>query len=220
MPDLLIFKFEGLVKSHPYRRLCRRDKVKARESRGPRRTGSTPQRRRDEAQRGDWPSYEVVKNENGYIAIVATLAILTLLTVIGISASRVANTELTRARNEVVHKRNFYLAEGAALEAADRLHFYGNLKDHPQPWMEMVTGNLDIDSLKYYWDNTATQGDTVIPKPSEVDLVHTAYLTGDEGIAHGHSLGMDKPTVHTIGIYGRCDWNGVAIIKLGYRAAY
>ena len=161
-----------------------------------------------------------LKNENGYVAIVATLAILSLLTVIGISASRVANNELTRARNEVVHKRNFHLAEGAALEAADRLHFYGSPIDHPQPWIEMVTGNLDIDSLKYYWDNTAAHGDTVIPKTSEVDLGHTAYLAGDEGIAHGHSLGMDKPTVHAVGIYGRCSWDGVTIIKLGYRAAY
>lgn len=161
-----------------------------------------------------------LKNEDGYVAIVATLAILTLLTVIGISASRVANTELTSARNEVVHKRNFYLAEGAALEAADRLHSYGSLRDHPQPWMEMVTGTLDIDSLKYYWDNTAAQGDTVIPKPSEADSAHTVYLAGDEGIAPGHSLSADKPTVHAIGIYGRCSWDGLTIIKLGYRAAY
>jgi hypothetical protein len=161
-----------------------------------------------------------LKNKNGYIALLAALAILTLLTIIGISASRVAGTELTRARNAVVHKRNFYLAEGAALEAADRLHSYGSLSDHPQAWMELVTGKLDIDSLKYYWDNTAAQGDSVIPKPSQVNLAHTVYLAGDEGIAPGSSLGMDKPTVHAIGIYGRCEWDGVAIIKLGYRAAY
>jgi hypothetical protein len=161
-----------------------------------------------------------MKNENGYIAIVATLAILSLLTVIGISASRVANNELARARNEVVHKRNFHLAEGAALEAADRLYSDSSFKDHPQPWMEMVTGTLDIDSLKYYWDNTAAQGDTVIPKPSEVDSIHTVYLAGHEGIASGHSLSADKPTVHAIGIYGRCNWDGVTIIKLGYRAVF
>jgi len=160
------------------------------------------------------------KDEDGYVGIIATLAMLSLLTVIGISASRVANTELATARNEVVHKRNFHLAEGAALEAADRLHSYGSLRDHPEAWMEMVTGTLDIDSLKYYWDNTAAQGDIVIPRPSEVDLAHTVYLAGDEGIAPGHSLSADKPTIHAIGIYGRCSWGGVTIIKLGYRAAY
>jgi hypothetical protein len=162
----------------------------------------------------------LLKNDDGYIAIVAALAILTLLTVIGISASRVAGIELTRARNEVVYKRNFYLAEGAALEAADRLNFYGNLRDNPQPWIEMAAGNLDISSLKRYWDNTAASGDSVIPNPSEVDRDHTAYLAGLEGVAPGSSLSMGSPTVYSVGIYGRCGWDGVAVIKLGYRVAY
>ena len=162
----------------------------------------------------------ILEDENGYLAIIAALGILSLLTILGISASLVANTEVRTARNGVVYKRNFYLAEGAAIEAADRLHSYGNLRANPQPWMETVAGNLDIDSLKHYWDNSAASGDTVIPKPSDVDLAHTVYLVGEEGIAPGSSLGMGNTTVHSIAIYGRCSWDGVAIIKLGYRAAY
>jgi len=73
-----------------------------------------------------------LKNENGYLAIMGALVILTLLTVIGISASRVGITEVTMARNEVVYRRNFYLAEGAALEAADHLARYGNLEEKHQ----------------------------------------------------------------------------------------
>jgi hypothetical protein len=161
-----------------------------------------------------------LKNENGYVALLAALGILALLTVIAISASRVANTEVSTARNVVVYKRNFYLAEGAALEAADRLNSYGNLRDNPQPWIEMVAGNLEITSLKHYWDNTAAAGDTVIPKSSEVDLDHAVYLAGMEGIAPGSSLSMGSPTVYSLAIYGRCAWDGVAIIKLGYRTAY
>jgi hypothetical protein len=124
------------------------------------------------------------------------------------------------ARNEIVYKRNFYLAEGAALEAADRLTHYGNLKDNFQTWMEMVTGNLDIDSLKYYWDNSVDAGDTVIPEPSNVDLDHSLFLVGHDGIAQGSSLDMSKPTIHSFAIYGRCVWEGAAIVKMGYRAAY
>ena len=161
-----------------------------------------------------------LKNEDGYLTIVAALVILALLTVIGISASRVASTEATMARNEVVYKRNFYLAEGAALEAADRLAKNGNLKDNSEAWMEMVTGNLDTDSLRYYWDNSTAAGDTVIPEPSEVDLGHTHFLVGHDGVAHGSSLDMSKPTIHAIAIYGRCVWEGSAIVKMGYRAAY
>lgn len=162
----------------------------------------------------------LLKNEDGYLTIVAALVILALLTVIGISASRVSSTEATMARNEVVYKLNFYLAEGAALEAADRLAKNGNLRDNSEPWMEMVTGNLDTDSLRYYWDNSTAAGDTVIPEPSKVDLGHTHFLVGHDGVAHGSSLDMSKPTIHAIAVYGRCVWEGSAIIKMGYRAAY
>jgi glycosyltransferase involved in cell wall biosynthesis/peptidoglycan/xylan/chitin deacetylase (PgdA/CDA1 family) len=57
-----VLRNDELVKSHPFRWLCKKDKVKARESRGARRTCSTPQRQRDEAQRRDWPFYEDMRN--------------------------------------------------------------------------------------------------------------------------------------------------------------
>ena len=166
------------------------------------------------------PIRSLLKNENGYLAIIGAIVILILISVISISASRVANTEVSMARNEVVYQRNFYLAEGAALEAADHLTQYGNLRENTQAWMEMVTGDLDTDNVKYYWDNTVVSGDTVIPEPSEVDQSHTLFIIGHEGTAKGFSLDMDKPTVHAIAIYGRCEWNGVSIIKMGYQAAY
>jgi hypothetical protein len=53
---------DELVKRDPFRRLRKKAKVQARESRAARRTGSTPQRPRDEAQRRDWTFFEVVKN--------------------------------------------------------------------------------------------------------------------------------------------------------------
>jgi hypothetical protein len=157
-------------------------------------------------------------DEDGFLAIAAALVILILMTVIGISASRVAGTEAAMARNEVIHKRNFYLAEGAALEAADRLAKHGHLKESPESWMETVTGQLHIGSLKNYWNHSA--GDRVIPEPSKADLNHTLFLVGHDGVAPGWSLDMSKPTVHAIAIYGRCVWDGVAVVKMGYRAAY
>jgi hypothetical protein len=49
------------AKSHSYRWLCKEAKFKARESRGVRRTDSTPQRQRDEAQRRNWAIYKAIK---------------------------------------------------------------------------------------------------------------------------------------------------------------
>jgi hypothetical protein len=161
-----------------------------------------------------------LKNENGYLAIMGALVILTLLTVIGISASRVGISEVTMAKNEVVYRRNFYLAEGAALEAADHLSRYGNLEENLQSWMEMATGELNMDSVREYWDHNVDNGDTVIPEASVVDPSHALFIIGHEGTAKGFSISMGRPTAHSIAIYGRCAWNGTSVIKMGYQTAY
>ena len=62
-----------------------------------------------------------LNNEDGYFLILATLMILVLLTILGVAASRTANTEITVAANEMVYQRNFYMAEGALMEAIDGL---------------------------------------------------------------------------------------------------
>jgi Tfp pilus assembly protein PilX len=161
-----------------------------------------------------------LRNENGYLAIIGALVILALLTVISLSASRVANSEIIMAKNEAVYRRNFYLAEGAALEAADHLTQFGNLNESSPEWMEMTIGQLTVASAKDYWDNSAAKDDRVIPEPSAVDESHTLFIVGHDGTARGYSLSMDKPTVHSLAIYGRCAWNGVSVIKMGYLAAY
>jgi hypothetical protein len=162
----------------------------------------------------------IVKNQEGYMTIVAALLVLILLTLIAIYASRVAMTEAAMAKNEVIYKRNFYLAEGAALEATDHLVRSGNLRDNPKPWMEMIQGNLSINSLRFYWDNSTDLGDSVIPEPSKVDPDHTLYIIGYDGISLGSSLNMSKATMHSITIYSRCSWDGISIIKMGFQAAY
>jgi len=162
----------------------------------------------------------MLENEDGHLAIITAIVLMTLLTIISISASRVANTEITMARNDALYRRNFYLAEGAAIEAADHLTRYGSLLDNRKSWMEMTTGELNLDSVKDYWDHNAADGDTVIPEPSAVDPNHAFYLIGHEGTAKGFSINMDRPTVHSIAIFGRCAWNGTSVIQMGYKAAY
>jgi Tfp pilus assembly protein PilX len=60
-----------------------------------------------------------VKNitETGNITVIA-LMILIILTLIGISAGRTSNTDVTAARNLIPHKQDFYVAEaGQNMEA-------------------------------------------------------------------------------------------------------
>jgi hypothetical protein len=159
-------------------------------------------------------------SEAGYVAILAALAILILLTVIGFSASRIAGTESIMARNELIYQRNFYLAEGAAMEAADRLSHTADLKTDMPPWMETSAGALDYASVRTYFAHVSDPSATVIPEPSVLDPVRTLFVAGVEGVAPGEGLDPDRPKIHQIAVYGRCEWEGVSIIKLGYRAAY
>ena len=165
-------------------------------------------------------SNQILKNEDGYMAILASMMFLALLTILGLAASRTANTEVLMSGNEIRYQRNFYRAEGAAMEAADILQHTINLKDNLPSWIDPFVGNLTHANIGDYWDNTVSDGDTVIPQASGVDQNNTLFVAGSEGIAPGGSLGMDKPTVHSLAIYGRCDWEGISTIKLGYLVAY
>ena len=64
------------------------------------------------------------KGEQGYIVVVA-LVILTLLSIIGISASRTTSTEILIARNEKSNKIAFYAAEAARGYVARNTTLYG-----------------------------------------------------------------------------------------------
>lgn len=159
-------------------------------------------------------------NEAGYLTIVAALVLLALISLVGFSASRIAGNEVTLARNEFVYRRNFYRAEGAALEAADRLARIPDLRANPPSWLETATGLLDEETVKGYWDHSAAGGDPVVPEPGRVDPEHTLFLAGYEGVAPGASLDMSRPTIHTVSIFGRCTWDGTTIIKMGFRLAH
>lgn len=158
-----------------------------------------------------------LNSQDGHVAIVAALVILTLLAIISFSASRVANNEVTMARNESVHQRNLYLAEGAAMEAVDRLTHTANLRDNMPAWMAKA-GILDVEdlpTLRSYLNDPAKRLTSAVD-----DGNRATFVAGVEGVAPGGSLGMNTPTVYILGIYGRCEWNGESIVKIGYRAAY
>lgn len=165
------------------------------------------------------------KNQDGYVAIFAALVILVLITVIGFSASRVANTEVGMSRNEIVYHRNFYMAEGAAIEAADELDQIANLKTGMPDWVEPVFGGLTVENVREYFKDPSARNPSlttseILLQESQLDENRAQYVAGIEGIAPGESLDPDKPKIHNISIYGRCEWEGVSIVRVGYRAAY
>ncbi len=154
-----------------------------------------------------------LRNEDGYFLILATLMILVLLTILGIAASRTANTEVAIAGNEIVYQRNFYLAEGAAIEAIDRLQNYDDFKDSPPTWFDAKIGALNDSTVESYWD-VARVANTLDPTGN------TRFVAGMEYIALGESMDMDKPKAYAITVYGLCKTQGNAFIKVGYRKSF
>ncbi len=166
------------------------------------------------------PRSSPLHNEEGYMAILAALALLVLLSIVSIAASRIAGTEVTMAGNETVYQRNFYLAEGAVMEAVDRLDHTADLRNAPLAWLERTTGKLDHGTVRDYWKLKDDPIAAVKPSASAVDLDHALFIAADEGIAQGASMTMGRTTVHEFSIYGRCAWRGASVVKVGYRAAY
>jgi Tfp pilus assembly protein PilX len=153
-----------------------------------------------------------LNNEDGYFLILATLMILVLLTILGVAASRTANTEIAVAANEMVYQRNFYMAEGALMEAIDNLANAADLINDPPSWFESSAGSLTEGNVADYWDTIAAE--------SNVDGTgNTRFVAGLEGYGQG-SLDVDKMTIVAIGVYGRCQRKGVTTIKVGYLKAY
>jgi len=163
-----------------------------------------------------------LENENGYFLIMATLMILVLLTILGIAASRPANTEIAVAANELVYQRNFYLAEGAVMEAVEELIRDSDLYDGSLEWLDAVPGALTEQNVATYWKE-AEEGGVIAEKSNDLDDTgNTRYVAGLEAnpVQTGSSLDMDRPRAYALGVYGRCQRNGSATIKVGYIKIY
>jgi hypothetical protein len=155
----------------------------------------------------------ILRNEDGYFVILATVMILVLLTILGIASSRTANTEILVAGNDIIYQRNFYRAEGAAIQAMEILANTPDLVDNPPQWLDLRVGALTDDTLASYWDNAGIAA-TLDPTGN------TRYVAGLDYIALGTSLDMTKPKAYAINVYGLCRTQGNAMIKVGYRKVF
>ena len=152
-----------------------------------------------------------INNEQGYFLIVSTVMLLALLTIISIAATHTANTEVQIARNDAIYQRNLYLAEGAAMEAVDRIQNDANPRD--LGFVVSAIKAIDDENFVEHWDAEA--------QSATFDVTgETRFVAGYEGTPPGFSLVMGQPKVHGFVIYGRTEKQGVTAIKIGYRKAF
>jgi Tfp pilus assembly protein PilX len=154
-----------------------------------------------------------LKNEQGYFLILATIMLLALLTIISIAATHTANTEVQIAGNDTLYQRNVYLAEGAALEAVDRLQNDPNPRG--LPFVEAGIQTIDDDN---FTDNWEANSQAVTPTMDAGG--QTRFRVGYEGTPTGHSLGIGRSRLHGFAVYGRTERQGITTIKIGYRRAF
>jgi len=159
-------------------------------------------------------TFSPLMNADGSV-IVFTLMVLTLLTIVGLAAIRTADTEVEIAGTDLLYQRNFYLAEGAAMEAARWLDHNTITAISGPAWMEMTTGALNAGTINDYWAGN----EAILPQTSVIDA-DASFIAAYEGPAAGSSLEADKTRLHEISIYGRSQKRGLTEIRLGYRKAF
>ena len=138
-----------------------------------------------------------------------------MLTIIGVHSTQTSMFESQIVRNFNVYKRNFYLAEGAVMEAGQTIENVTNplvFEKFTEPWINdkdtdmldldnwVVTGNANID--------TAVQA-TIDPN-SEFSVVKGRPAPGTS---------LENPLIqyHIFGLYGRTGGEGQALITAGYK---
>lgn len=162
-------------------------------------------------------------------AIVIVLLFLSLMTLVGVWATRNANTEVTIAGNEVRLKRTFYRAEAAVLEAAFLIESQtaDNLRDHSSlDWLwNAVNGAPNDLSTLANWDFDTQDGDdTAFETTLDLDGdgspdTTAAFAVHDKGAAGGSSLIMtNSSVVRAYSVFGHQNSiDGRAIIEVGYK---
>ncbi len=156
---------------------------------------------------------KILDNEEGF-ALIASMMFLVVLTVIGIAATTTTSIEVSIAGNERVYKQIFYMAEGAAKEAA--------AEDLESPWVWEFNkndfpddggGDVDVDLV-------FTQASTSFPGGStNFGVVDNDIPIGTLG--SGHSLKVEGTgtggRMNFFDLYGQSTGNNSSvIIVMGY----
>jgi len=96
-----------------------------------------------------------LQNENG-IALIIALMLLVLLTLLGMAATTTSVVEIQIAGNDKIYKKNFYMAEAAAYEAAYEMAAEDNPTEELQGdgankgfWLKDKGSTIDYTELTY-----------------------------------------------------------------------
>jgi Tfp pilus assembly protein PilX len=165
-----------------------------------------------------------LSNQQGSVMVIA-LMILVVVTIVGIASMNDSRTEQQLVRNEAIYKQDFYLAESAAIEGAQRLNNLNDrwvLQNQAQPWLNQNEDNTGVNLTDPgNWD---TGGATPNAAVAGVDVAGDGtYTVVDERTADDGSLNPNSPQVHefrVLGQYFPAGRNNPILIEIGYRKQF
>ena len=171
-----------------------------------------------------------VRDEQGFVLVIALL-VMVALTIIGIAATSTTTLELNIAGNTKVSKINFYTAESAAYEGAQRLMNESSesvllpaTNPAPQPTDFVRTAAAVSSPAAVDMANLDTDGDGSFDlNQSSITVPNT--IIGEvitlNGVKSGSSLGMDTSRMYDYSAYGVSQANrGEVIIKVGVKKRF
>ena len=159
-------------------------------------------------------------------ALIVSLILLVLLTLIGLSASRISSVDIQVAGNNKIYKQNFYTAEAAVMEAIQIMDVTDISESVAPSWLAKPTaeGGVSLSETDIRDEDKWESGFTGVAtaKVSSVTPDSAKYLAVARGVVKGgESLEIARTKIYEYEVYGRCDRNnGTSIIEVGYRKAF
>lgn len=161
-----------------------------------------------------------VGNERGSVMTIALL-IMTLLTIIAVSAINDTTTELQIARNDTIYKLNFFQADGSARQAIQAL------EDVSGPTTDLIPATTSLAWLQNTMYNPDAQdweysGGSQNAEASDFPRGNAGYLVVFNGIATGSGKDITESTnLYEYIAYGRSVLDdGDSMVMAGYRIRF
>ena len=136
------------------------------------------------------------RGEDGFITVVIVLMMLILITIIGISAINMSMIESSIVRTDGQYKRNFYLAESAAYEAAQRLENTEMTETKPTgdvPWVNLI----DMTDWANWRDDKGTATDFSDDTWTANSVRPESFFTSDPAVNQSNLNILIPPELHT-----------------------
>lgn len=164
-----------------------------------------------------------LSNERGS-ALIVSLLMLTILTVIGLASINTSSIEIQIARNDRIYRQNINLAESAASHIVKQIaNMDGNAQDPQSDYEDLFPSTSTLNwvsaqTASFFetpnqWDSDGSNNDDNAVSNVSGSYRYAANYLGKQG---GSSLNPGSLSINLYSVYGISENNGgVALIQMG-----